>query len=154
MRSDVVCNPVEVNKLKEFLVAEQKSINKKRVEQLHQLRLGPHPPHPVVTNLISMVTRVSPSCNTNYYIDLLNNMITKWLLFIGINVLFSTVTFLCIAIISNHYITYNIHRVYNLIGFLYVHQIIIMIFYDSIFEVLVLQWILCMEVLMSHTRTL
>ena len=38
MRSDVVCNPIEVNKLKEFLVAEQKSINRKRLDLLHQLR--------------------------------------------------------------------------------------------------------------------
>ena len=45
MKSDLVCNPIEVNKLKEFLVAEQKSINRKRTDQLHQLRSGHQPIH-------------------------------------------------------------------------------------------------------------
>ncbi|XP_065918030.1 coiled-coil domain-containing protein 180-like isoform X2 [Dysidea avara] len=42
MNSELVCNPVEVNKLKEFLIAEQKSINRKRQELLQQISsLGP-----------------------------------------------------------------------------------------------------------------
>jgi len=38
MNSELVSSPVEVNKLKEFLVAEQKSINRKRQELLQQIR--------------------------------------------------------------------------------------------------------------------
>ena len=58
MKSDLVYNPIEVNKLKEFLVAEQKSINRKRTEQLYQLRLGCVNPStaPIANNATNVVT--------------------------------------------------------------------------------------------------
>ena len=64
MKSDLVCNPIEVNKLKEFLVAEQKSINRKRTEQLYQLRLGcvNRSTTPIATNAVTVYVGITASC--------------------------------------------------------------------------------------------